>query len=365
MSIGKLEAPQMLTALAAAVCLAAAALLFVAFFSQVSVEGTSLAIDWRGVHKDFAGGTITYYNGLRNPPWSVLPLLPLGLLSMGASWGLLIFFTFLVLVISVPRHPRRAVFWLSVLLLTVSYPSLRHSADGNFEGLVIAGVLLLMVGYRARQPYLLAGGMLLASAKPHEAVLLLAVVALYLWQTWPPGEWLKAAGATALVVGPTLLWRGGEWFGALTGTYQQGSIMDISLWTALTRTGLVAPPVRALLWGGVLGATLIVAWRGGRTLSREKVGMLVSGSLLLSPYAAGNNILAVLALGIIPLFQARPLIGGSLIALADLPILIPPGIWYRWGAYYSTVWLLLAWGALTWRAWRATDGCQADAPSAR
>ena len=258
MSIGKLEAPQMLTALAAAVCLAAAALLFDAIFSQVSVEGTSLAIDWRGVHKDFAGGTITYYNGLRNPPWSVLPLLPLGLLSMGASWGLLIFFTFLVLVISVPRHPRRAVFWLSVLLL--------------------------MVGYRARQPYLLAGGMLLASAKPHEAVLLLAVVALYLWQTWPPGEWLKAAGAAALVVGLTLLWRGGEWFGALTGTYQQGSIMDISLWTALTRTGLVAPAVRALLWGG----------RPGGDADRGLAGR--AGALPGESGDAGQRLVAPLAL---------------------------------------------------------------------
>src|SRR5690349_11973906 len=112
MSLFHPRSPLMLTAakaspylkiLVAVLCFGTAAALFIYFFEQLPVEGTTLGIDWLGLHGEFQGGTIHYSitDGLRNPPWSVLPIVPLGLLSPRASWGVLSLLTILVFVISV------------------------------------------------------------------------------------------------------------------------------------------------------------------------------------------------------------------------------------------------------------------------
>lgn len=164
--------------------LIAVAYLFMTFFEHLPIEGTTLAMDWRGLWMALQSGTLTYGTGLRNPPWSILPLFPLGLLTFRASWGLL------------------------------------------------------------------------------------------------------------------------------------------------------------------LAATLYVVWADRPTIEREKAGMLIAASLLLSPYAAGNSLLTVLAVGIIPLLQSRPAAGAILVALADLPYLFLPAhdIQFRWSIYYWTAMLIVTWG---------------------
>ncbi len=144
--------------------LAIAITLFVFAFDQFPLEHTSLAIDWYAIYPAIKGGTLHYGgSGLRNPPWAVLPILPLGLLSFRASWGLLNLLTFAVLVISVPRYPSRKRWIAGILLLISSFPALRHAADANFEGLVIGGILLLLYGYRQKNIWSTTAGYLLAS----------------------------------------------------------------------------------------------------------------------------------------------------------------------------------------------------------
>lgn len=335
---------------AAMLLLIAAACLFVAFFEHLPIEGTTLAMDWRGLWVALQGGVPKYQEalGLRIPPWCLPLVLPLGLLSFRASWGLLVFVTFGVLVASVPRSGPR-MWRLGALLLTTSFLALRQAADGNFEALVIAGTLLALYGYGAQNPWILATGILLATAKPQETWLLVAVLAVYVLRTWAPRKWLVLGGTIVLATVPGLVWLGRDWLSTMLGISQRGSIMDSSLSAAVGRLGLPIW-VFVVLGASLLAATLYIVLTSRPAVTREKAGMLIAASLLLSPYATGNSFLTVLAVGIIPLLQSWLPAGVILVALADLPYLalFAPDVQYRWSAYYWTAMLIVTWGVLAW-----------------
>lgn len=324
---------------------------FALFFDQLPIEGTSLAIDWQDIYPGLAGFVQYGISKMRNPPWSLAILLPLRHLSVQASWGVWNFVSLVVLLLSVPRPPQRIRFWLSALLLIVSYPALRLLADGNLDPMTIAGALLCVIGYQQRHTLGLAAGILLVSTKPQASVLLLVALGVYILQTWPPRAWLRLGAILAVVVIPALVWRGPAWIEAVFSIQERGSLMDVSLWAALTRAALPVA-LRVALWLAVLGLTLGVAWQTGRRFSRYKAAMLIAASLLIAPYAAGNTVLVVMAVGVIPLFQARPGWGLLLIALFDLPFLIPPEALLVSFGYYSTLLLLLLWGAMIVQVWR-------------
>jgi hypothetical protein len=332
-------------------------LLLVAFFDRIPIEGTTLAIDWRGLWEAIQGGNVTYRvgQGFRIAPWDAALVLPLGLLSMRASWGMIALITLVVLVLSVPATANKPLYWLSIFLLVVSFPSLRHMADGNFEALVIAGVVLIVIGYQRANPFILAAGILLAVAKPQETVLVIAALALYALPDIRRPLWLHTTGIIALVAVPFMLWKGDDWFMVMFTIEQQGSIMDMSLRAALNRTQVIPPFLVTAIWGAFLGAVLFIIWRTRSKLSREKAGMLVAASLLISPYAAGNSMLTVLAVGVIPLFLARPLLGGLLIAMISFPFLWTKDMLYNWQAYYGTLTLLVICAVFAYRVWRHAD----------
>jgi hypothetical protein len=72
-------------------------------------------------------------------------------------------------------------------------------------------------------------------------------------------------------------------------------------------------------------------------------GMLMAGSLLIAPYAAGNSVLSVFAIGIIPLFQSNLLLGGILIALINLPFLWSTDMLFNFQSYYWTALVFITW----------------------
>ncbi len=336
--------------------MALAALLLVVLFDRLPIEGTSLAIDWKGLSAAIQGGIVRYSNGsvLLIAPWDAALMLPLGLVSMRASWGLIGFITLAVLVISIPRRVNRRLYWLAALLLALSFPSVRHLADGNFEALVIAGTLLILYGYRKEQPFALAMGLLLAVAKPQEVILLVLALGFYALLSIRRALWWKTGAILTLVMVPFLLWKGSEWLHAVFADQFQGSIMDTSLHAALSRASLPTP-VLWVFWLALLAATIAAVWHSRPTLSREKAGMLIAASLLLSPYAAGNSILTVLAVGVVPLFLRKPWLGGLLMAMISLPYLFNRDLLFYWQAYYGTLTLLVAWAVFAWRVWHGAD----------
>lgn len=288
-------------------------------------------------------------NGLRNPPWSVLILVPMGtLLPDRASWGLLAFFTLVGLVVSVPRTERKWVFYASILLIISSIPTLRVVVDAQLEILVIGGILAVLYGLRAEAPTILAVGSLFATAKPQAVFLLMPVVGLYMLLYWKRANFSRAVGIVGLVVIPTAIWRGAEWIDAVNGTYQAGSLIDISIGAALRRTEAFSEPIVTLARLALLLATACLIWISERTISSEKAALLVTSSLLLAPYSAGNSVLIVLAVGVVPLLHRRFWLGLLMFVLADIYLYFNQPSFAEYVSYYWTAFLLLSWVVFTW-----------------
>ena len=325
------------------------ALLFY-FFQSFPIEGSSLGIDWYGIWLGLHGGVPHYGTGLRNPPWSLLPLLPLGLLSFRSSWAALVLATILVEVVSIPHRSLEKIDLPMTIFLIISYPSLRNIADGNLEVLPIAGVLLLLCSYRNQNPWLMSGGILLASGKPQVTWLLLATIAVFVIRTWPRKKILVVAMLTSFIVLITSLLFGREWLSALLTIEARGSIMDISLFSTLARLG--APLILSCaVWIVLLGSTIYVAFSNIDIVDHFKAGLLISASLLLSPYAAGNSLLSIAAIGVVPLIQKDPKRGFALGILINLGYLAigHTSFIYSYGAYYTTIVVFAAWCIFAWK----------------
>jgi hypothetical protein len=327
--------------------------LFAVFFTQIPTQTNTLAMDWKTVWSSIRGGNLQYLpvDGIRFPPWSLVPLLPLGFLPMQTAWGILAGLGVLILVASVPHSEAKPIYLLSIFLVVFSFPSIRNIVDGNMENLVIGGVLLILYGYSSKNLYAFVIGVLLATIKLQEVTLLLVVTAIYVLMTWTPRNWLRLGMSITGAIGLSFLWRGRSWLITIFGqNYQKytNSIIDISGSAALKRLGFVPSFVITLFLIAITGITLYVAWKSQSTLTREKAGMLIASSLLIAPYAAGNSALSVLAIGLIPLFQSKRLIGGILLALVNLPYLWSIDTLYNYQAYYWTAVVFLSWAILTW-----------------
>lgn len=314
--------------------------LVVWFFDRLPLENTSLGIDWIFIHQDIQNGQVQYnpgQDGLRILPWSLPAIIPLGFLSFRSSWGLLTLGTLAVLVLSVPPMPRRVIRLLGIMALVASYLTLRHIADGNLEALVIGGVLLVLWGYRRQHSVALAGGFLLATAKIQETWLFVGIVGVLILRYFPPRKWLEIGAMLALVMAPTLLWKGAEWVQMASRVPQGGGLTDMSLISTLNRLGLGS--LGPLFWGGVLVITLIVALRSGATMNHAKAALLLTASMLLAPYTSGISNLTAYAFGVIPLLAVRPLLAVALIILVNSAYFFP----YERFPSYSFVVLSFIW----------------------
>lgn len=317
------------------------------FFEQLPLDKLpGFAIDWQSLYSGLQGGHIVYKGGsVMIAPWSLPVVVPLGFLSLKSGWGMLTLMLITVLVLSVPRRRSFGLYLLSIIVLVTSWPTIRQIVDGNFEVLVIAGALLVVYGYRRQRLVLLAAGLLLATAKPQEIWLLLIVLAVYLWRTLTRRQLLILAGLLLVIIVPALLLFGGPWIAAMQGIIPAPgpqNPVDNSLWSSLLRLG-ASPLTTGIVWILGVATTLYVMLAGKPTLSREKAGMLIAASLALSPYAAGDSFLTVLAIGIIPMLQTRPRVGWILLVLADLPYVLPRDFMFANGAYYWATMLVLTW----------------------
>lgn len=312
-----------------------AAALLVFAFSTLPVENSALAIDWKqiwaGTHNFSANYTTTE---LRTPPWALPALWPLTLLPLDLGWAAMALVTLAALTFSVPRTRRWA---LGVLLLCSSYPALRQLADGNLEALVIAGVLLLLAASRRHNPWLLAAGLLLATAKIQATWLFLLVLGLHTVRTWPRRQLVAAVAITSAAALPLLGWKGSEWWLAMRTFPWAGTLIDSSLAAVSGRHAAWL----VWLWPLILGATLFALWRSGAFTAAAptqlQAGALAAAGLLLAPYAASNSVLTPLALAGSALLTARPALGVLLFAAANVPYAMMGNLEWRL-AHESDYW---------------------------
>ncbi len=337
--------------LVAGACFIVAATLLLLFFRSIPFvsSGMTFAGDWKLIWESLGNGHIQYSDSLHIPPWDVLLILPLSFLTVRDSWSLLALFTLCVLLVSVPRladKKSRWRYWVAVLLLVTSYLDLRELVDGNFEGLIIGGVLLLLYGYRLQQPLTTAAGLLIMIAKPQESWLLFAAAGILLLKTWPRPKLLRLGMILAVVVIPCLLWIGPEWVSSML-TLTRGLLINVVLGDILRRIGV--PTIGIIVaWLFVFAVTFLVFWRSTTQLNRQKAGLLLCASLLLAPFAEANSFLTVMAVSVIPLFLRRPLVGIVLIVLVDVPFFISPQAFGESGPFYWFAVILLTWGILAW-----------------
>ena len=330
------------------------------FFQMLPIENTTLAMDWKTEWGAMRGGNLHYQpaEGVRFPPWSLLPFLPLGLLPMKTAWGILAGISIYLVAASVPRIQPTRVYLVSVLLAVTSFASIRNIVDGNFEAVVVAGVALLIYAYRNENIALLALGLIVATIKIQVVTLLILILLVYILFAWQKWKWLKAGVLTGAVILPSLIWRGKDWYIAVFGAnYDKytNSIIDISLSAALTRLEVIPPGFISLALILILAITIAVAWKTRPSLSHDKAGFFIAASLLLAPYAAGNSVLSLLVIGIIPLFQTRPWLVGSLLVFFNLPYFWTTEFLYNYQAYYWTSLVFITWVILTWRLTRNSN----------
>ena len=323
-------------------------------FERLPIEGTGLALDWRSIWGGVRGGQPSYETGLRIPPWGAILLIPFGLLSLRSSWALITLATISGLVACVPREWGRWQRLIATILLTTSYSALRLFADGNIEVLIIVGILLMIRSLPRRNNWALAGAVLLITLKIQETWLLLIILASHVTRQWPRKLWLGAAGIVAAVCVPSLLWLGPAWWGAFAGIQQRGSIMDASILAGLARLGLPGW-MAGVVWLVLLGAIILLARKAPSLVGREWAGLLVSASLVLAPYAAGNSLVTVLAIGVTPMLAAWPIVGAVVFLLDDLKYALSGDFMFQWGALYATAQFLLIGAILYVRRWRASS----------
>jgi hypothetical protein len=346
-SAGGSRGPSLLRTAVAAAAVIAALILFLWFFLRIDTKDTTLALDWISIRAGLEHWDLTYVpeNGLRYPPWSAALLLPLGQIPTNAGWGIVAFLTLAVLSLCLPRGAVSGKAWMAgILLLALSYPAVRTMVDGNVEFLILAGIVLLEIGLVRKNPFLLGVGVLLAATKVQETWILILCLPLWMGSGWTRRKILLALGTAAAVGIPAMLWKGRDWLQSVLTSPYRGSVMDSSLLTTVQRAGL-SVAAALIVWVLLFGLTALLAARSERGFSLEGLGFLLAASLLLAPYAAGNNVLILYAAAVVPLAIARRREGVLLAVLINLPYLLVPfrEIQFRYSAVYWTVVLGLAW----------------------
>jgi hypothetical protein len=128
------------------------------------------------------------------------------------------------------------------------------------------------------------------------------------------------------------------------------SMIDVSLIASFKRFSL--PSIMAGVLGlAILGITLLVMARNPISETVLLPGMLIAASLLLAPYAAANSVLSLVAIGVIPLFQSRVLLGSILILMVNVPFLFSREMLFSIQASYWTVLIVLIWAILHCIVW--------------
>lgn len=320
------------------------AALFTYLVSQLDLENSALAFDWKMLWPTFRNGTLRWGEAMYSPPWSIIFVMPFGFLPLRESWGLMMMLTLLSLILSVPRQGSARRWYAATLALVLSYPALREFMDGNFEAFTILGLLLMVRGYEHQKATMMALGVLLAMIKPQMTYLLLAITALYTYKTTSREFQVKLALALLVVMMPTSLWQGKPWlesFGDVTLSW------GISLPVILGSAGVPLVFIR-LAQIIVIGTSLLVAARGSTALTRPKMGMLIASGMLAAPYSQALSMLVVLAIGIIPVMLEQHRSGIPLFVLFNLPYLSRIGTISDPPAAMTTASLAVAWLVLLW-----------------
>jgi len=275
--------------------------------SLITVEQSDYLHWFRPVTLNWARDTMRLYvdtPGFRNPPWTVLLLLPFALLPTSWGAGLVRLLTVgSVMVAAQTLVESRQARLSGGLLALFSVPMLDALYRVQLVGFVILGAALGQVALRRRDPFLLVLALLLVTVKPQLSILL---VLLWLWvalRYWPDHlRWRVIIGCIGWMAG-TLALFGPRWpldWLAESGNWLMPDHPALlsSPWKASLSLGLPAwSPAALALALGLAGGPHILQTRGQSPLT---AGWAVVLSMLLTPYQHPFDSLVLLALALPP-----------------------------------------------------------------
>jgi hypothetical protein len=262
MGTGNPERPASLFILKLGAAVAAFALLSWLAWRYLPINGR----DWTGTFRPaalemLAGRSPYSLPVFYNPPWVLLPLIPLALLREDLGSALLFTANLAGYVYGARRLGAKG---LPIAAFLLTGWVLANSLNGNLEGLLAAG-------YALPPPW----GMFFALAKPQAS----GALALYwLVQAWRAGGWrsaLKVAAPVSLVLALSFVLYG---FWPAATPRLPGAYWDASLWP----------------YGLPVGAVLLYL-----ALRYQKPCLAISASPFLAPYLTGHT-WASLPLGLLP-----------------------------------------------------------------
>ena len=208
---------------------------------------------------------------------------------------------------------------------------------------MIAGILLTLKGYNSKDRFIFMLGLFLATAKIQEVWLLLLVVAIFTLRSWSVQLWIRPIFILSIITGISILLWGQAWFEMMWNIPSKHTAVNMSLGAMLERLGFPSTII-TLIWLTIISITLYIGLSDYPSLSREKAGFLICGSLLLAPYAAANSYMTILVLSVIPLFQISLYLGLVLITIINMPYILSTyldhPVWL-YSEYWTFVTLLL------------------------
>ena len=265
--------------------------------------------------RDVWAGRFTYaaWPLFTNPPWALVLMLPLGLLTPPLAHGLIVAVT-IVVVYRVMRGYRRMK--VSFPLAVISTPLIALAWVGQLEAFSLLGAILGFEAVQQKRPWTLAGALLLLSIKPQETWLV-AILLVVSARHWPWKTWASILAAIGIVAVGSSLWLGADWISRISnGPSYVGGWQNFSLWQWAT----VAPPWLIGLIGLVLAVGVAWGlWRSGST--RSGLALAAVGSNLLSPYLTAPHLLMTLCLGWGELFDRSRTWGLVAYSFSLLPLI--------------------------------------------
>ena len=197
-----------------------AAIVIAAFMASYALPVQDLAQYWAAAHlvrqnpysidstnrlEQLAGSHSTIPLVIKNPPWAIIVLLPLALMSYHAAFAAWTFMSVIVLGASAFAIARELCPKPSLALPMLPFvfgPTFVLLTLGQFTVLVLLGIILFCLFVRARQDWLAGVSLLLVFGKPHVA--LLFVIAIALWITYAR-RWIILVSATLALASASLL----------------------------------------------------------------------------------------------------------------------------------------------------------------
>ena len=296
------------------VALVVAGVRFIDLTHAIDLRQSPLAYDWKILWDATRDGHVQWDAGMFSPPWALIFVLPLSLLSLNLSWSLMTLLGATAVTLSAPRYRRWQHQLIGILLVAASYSYWRYFTDTNYEAITILAVLAMLLGYQRRWPVLFAVAGVICTIKPQITYLLVLVAALYVYQSTSRRFLTAVSILVGLMIVISTLWAGKPWLDTLTThPFDYG----ISLYVTGSKLGvptLVLHAAQVL----IIGLSLTVAYIGNRELSRSKTGMLIAASLLSAPFSNLHSALVLLAIGVVPLALERPRIGVWLVLLYNV-----------------------------------------------